>query len=95
VRTIIMLAHELGLQVVAEDTETLHQVNFLRELGCDLAQGYFFSPPVPQEGFEQLLANHFNNRPERWIQSDPGITETGSSLLIDSGCGKAKGTFQL
>ncbi|WP_298447571.1 bifunctional diguanylate cyclase/phosphodiesterase [uncultured Marinobacter sp.] len=43
----IAMAHSLGLQVVAEGVETAAQLTLLRELGCDVAQGYHFSKPVP------------------------------------------------
>ncbi|MGQ0431051.1 MAG: putative bifunctional diguanylate cyclase/phosphodiesterase [Microthrixaceae bacterium] len=52
---VVALAHGLGLQVVAEGVETAEQLERLRELGCDEMQGYFFSPPVSSERFEQLL----------------------------------------
>ncbi len=47
VETIIVLAHSLGLQVVAEGVETPAQADFLRERGCDELQGYLFSAPRP------------------------------------------------
>ncbi len=43
----ISMAHSLGLKVVAEGVETAGQLEFLRALGCDSVQGFFFSPPVP------------------------------------------------
>lgn len=55
VRTIIDLAHNLGMSVVAEGVETDEQLALLRELGCDRGQGYRFSPPVPPEKAEALL----------------------------------------
>ncbi len=58
VRVIIMLAHNLGLKVVAEGTETLEQVNQLKQLGCEMAQGYFFSRPADQEATLQLLRSN-------------------------------------
>jgi diguanylate cyclase len=53
VRSTINLAHELGLQVVAEGIEDSATLDMLRDLGCDYAQGYFISKPVgPSEFFE-------------------------------------------
>ncbi len=57
VRIIVMLAHGLGLKVVAEGVETKVQADMLKDLGCDLAQGYLYSRPVPAETIEQLLSN--------------------------------------
>ena len=56
VATIVMLAHNLGLRVVAEGTETADQLRQLKELHCDFGQGYFFSKPLTPEQAEQLLA---------------------------------------
>jgi diguanylate cyclase (GGDEF)-like protein/PAS domain S-box-containing protein len=55
VSAIIAIAHSLGLQVVAEGVETSEQLAYLRSLGCDAAQGYFFSKPVPAKEFSRLL----------------------------------------
>jgi EAL domain-containing protein (putative c-di-GMP-specific phosphodiesterase class I) len=55
VAAMIALAHRLGLQVTAEGVETAEQLAFLRSNGCDLLQGYLFSPPVPPDRFEDLL----------------------------------------
>lgn len=55
VRSIVMLAHSLGLHVVAEGVENQDQVRLLRELGCELGQGYFFSKPVDDQTIERLL----------------------------------------
>jgi diguanylate cyclase (GGDEF)-like protein/PAS domain S-box-containing protein len=56
VRVIIMLAHSLGLKVVAEGVETQAQLDLLRDLGCERAQGYLFSRPVDHEAILKVLA---------------------------------------
>ena len=55
VKTIIAMAHNLDLKVIAEGVETEGQFEFLTELGCDTVQGYLFSPPVPASDFPALL----------------------------------------
>lgn len=55
VGAIIALAHSLQLRVLAEGVETAAQVDFLRARGCPVAQGYFYSVPVCQERFTELL----------------------------------------
>ncbi len=55
VRVIIMLAHSLGLKVIAEGVETQAQLDLLSHLGCERAQGYLFSRPVDYEAILALL----------------------------------------
>jgi diguanylate cyclase (GGDEF)-like protein/PAS domain S-box-containing protein len=55
VRTIITMAHSLGIQVIAEGVETGEQRDYLLNNGCMYYQGYLFSKPVPIEEFETLL----------------------------------------
>ncbi len=55
VETIVTLAKQLGLQIVAEGVEINDQFDFLRAKGCNYYQGYLFSPPVSEKEFEQLL----------------------------------------
>jgi PAS domain S-box-containing protein len=62
VRIIIMLAHNLGLKVVAEGTETEGQVNLLKQLNCEMAQGYFFSRPADDQAMLKLLASNHSAR---------------------------------
>jgi len=55
VKAMIDLAHALGLEAIAEGVETAGQLERLREMGCDLAQGYYFSRPQPREVIQVLL----------------------------------------
>lgn len=55
VSAIIAMGHALGFQVLAEGTERIEQIEFLKQLNCTMYQGYFKSPPVPAEEFEKLL----------------------------------------
>jgi EAL domain-containing protein (putative c-di-GMP-specific phosphodiesterase class I) len=61
VRAIIVLAHSMGLQVVAEGVETRKQLDFLRSENCDEVQGYFISHPLPTHGLVS------------WLKSTPHI----------------------
>ena len=62
VRIIIMLAHSLGLKVVAEGAETQEHVNLLKQLNCEMVQGYFFSRPATDQAMATLLASDHGTR---------------------------------
>ncbi|RMG00973.1 MAG: EAL domain-containing protein, partial [Acidobacteria bacterium] len=98
VRTIITLAKALGLTVVAEGVENVHQLYQLRELGCQMGQGFLFSKPLPPEMAEKMLLERFNwqhllpapqTQPTRQISSTPPIqtaqlvSQTRSSQMIN------------
>lgn len=55
VSAVVALAHTLGLDVTAEGIETAEQLARLRAVGCDRAQGFYFSPPVPARAIEGVL----------------------------------------
>jgi EAL domain-containing protein (putative c-di-GMP-specific phosphodiesterase class I) len=58
VRTIVSLAHNMHMNVVAEGAEQAHEISMLREMDCDCVQGFYFSRPVPAEDIGSLLAKH-------------------------------------
>ena len=60
VHAAIQMAEFLGLKTIAEGVETEHEANRLRELGCDMIQGYFFSKPLEQSDFEAYLTQGGN-----------------------------------
>jgi diguanylate cyclase (GGDEF)-like protein len=60
--TIISLARNLKMRVIAEGIETKEQMDILKDLECEYAQGYFFSKPIPREEMEQKLTEKF-----RWF----------------------------
>ena len=59
VGAVITLAHGLGMEVVVEGVERPEQLERVRALGADYAQGYLFSPPVDAEAAEALLLRPF------------------------------------
>ncbi len=61
VHTIITLAHNLGLNVIAEGIETEEQLTLLRSLNCEYGQGYFFAKPLLKEDATLLLSRHLLN----------------------------------
>ena len=64
---IIMMAHKLGLKVIAEGVETEQQKQMLIDADCDYAQGYLYARPVPADEFEALLQHQM---PDQYSQID-------------------------
>lgn len=80
-RYLIAMAKELDLTVVTEGVETLKQVNFLTEIGCDIAQGYYFSKPVSLRDFDTLnkKISRFGFRPTEYY---PTFTDVENGVDI-------------
>jgi EAL domain-containing protein (putative c-di-GMP-specific phosphodiesterase class I) len=64
VRSTIRMAHDMGLSVVAEGIEDQRTLNWLLQNGCDLAQGYFISRPLPAEELALWLKTEFPAFPD-------------------------------
>ena len=62
VRTIVGMAHNLNMKLVAEGVETEEQSTLLSGMHCEVAQGYLYSKPLPLEAFEALLADQISGR---------------------------------
>ena len=60
VELILDIARYLKVPVVAEGVETEEQLAMLKNAGCDLVQGYYFSRPLPPEDFEKLIIKEKN-----------------------------------
>ena len=55
IKHLVKMLKNLNFSIVAEGVETVEQMAFLRNVGCDIAQGYFLSKPLPKLEFENLL----------------------------------------
>jgi EAL domain-containing protein (putative c-di-GMP-specific phosphodiesterase class I)/CheY-like chemotaxis protein len=95
-RSIIVMAHHLGMQVVAEGVETESQCEFLRRNMCDQIQGYLLAAPVPPEQMDALLAERLAlpphllrmRKPQRrllLVDDEPNILSALRRLLRGEG----------
>jgi diguanylate cyclase (GGDEF)-like protein/PAS domain S-box-containing protein len=66
---VIALAHSLGLKVVAEGVEQDAQMQYLRSLDCDIAQGYLYGRPMPPDEFRVLMARQIHAAPAQATQN--------------------------
>ncbi len=71
IECVVKMAQELEIETVAEGVETIEQVEFLKSLGCDIAQGYYFAKPMPSTEFTEKIGN---NSFEYTSKSNPNIT---------------------
>lgn len=74
VRVIIMLAHTLGMKVVAEGVETQAQLDLLKEVGCERAQGYLFSRPSDANAISALLQRRCSSTVTEWLANAGSAT---------------------
>lgn len=95
-KTIIAMAHNLNLRVIAEGIETEGQLNYLRLQGCDEMQGFYFSRPLSCHDFEQLIvegrrlyvSEESKGSPERTlllVDDEPNTLSSMQRVLHDEG----------
>lgn len=54
----MLMAKKLNIYTVAEGVESREHIDFLREVGCDIVQGYYYAKPMLVEKFKKLMVNH-------------------------------------
>ncbi|WP_170942369.1 EAL domain-containing protein [Noviherbaspirillum denitrificans] len=79
VRSILAMAHNLGLGTIAEGVENDTQLGYLRKLDCQEIQGFLFSRPLPVEEITQLLRDV-----RRWASPDPLEAASSTVLVVDA-----------
>jgi EAL domain-containing protein (putative c-di-GMP-specific phosphodiesterase class I) len=81
IRSAVDLGHSLGLTVVAEGIETENQAQILTDLGCDIAQGYYYARPMPPEDITT------------WLTSQTAtLADPGAAAPVESQSGHASGS---
>jgi diguanylate cyclase (GGDEF)-like protein/PAS domain S-box-containing protein len=91
VRTVVTLGHTLGLRLIAEGVETAAQAAQLRELGCELGQGYHFAEPLTGEEADLLLAG----APRTGAAGRLSGTGSGATLAPDQAAPAILRTLQI
>ncbi len=75
VRSVLFMANEFGMDVIAEGVETMEQLHYLRQLDCTTIQGYLFSRPLPKADFESALK-------ERQVSAVEAMSVTAHQLTV-------------
>ena len=83
VGSVILMAHELGVQTVAEGVETEEHLDFLLEHDCDLSQGYLHSPPLPPQEAERWMRSHGAQERLDEVEAPPEQVLSGSVARAD------------
>jgi EAL domain-containing protein (putative c-di-GMP-specific phosphodiesterase class I)/GGDEF domain-containing protein len=84
VGSVILMAHELGVQTVAEGVETEEHLDFLLAHNCDLSQGYLHSPPLPADEAERWLRSHGAQERLDEVAAPPDPILAGGVVLADA-----------
>jgi EAL domain-containing protein (putative c-di-GMP-specific phosphodiesterase class I) len=70
VKAVISLAHDLGKEIVAEGVETMEQAELLKDLACDMLQGYLFAKPLPAVAAGDYIRSHLPAFPKLVVGGD-------------------------
>ena len=74
--SVLRMAKWLGIPVIAEGVETVEQYEFLRSIGCEYTQGFYFAKPMPRAEFENFVnSNPVPQHPERYVLSTADISD--------------------
>jgi len=60
IKAIVNMSHSLNIEVIAEGAETLDQVNYLKQIGCDYVQGFYFGKPMSLDELQSRIKTHRN-----------------------------------
>ena len=86
IELIIDIADHLGVPVIAEGVETEEQLTALKNMGCDMVQGYYFSKPVPAPQFERFILEKLESEKERGsLSNDKRSSENGETVSASDG----------
>ena len=78
--SVISLAHELNRTAIVEGVETERDAMWLRQLGCEFAQGFYFSPPLAPDDALKFIASHFQAMsPKRQWIADERAASSGAT----------------
>jgi diguanylate cyclase (GGDEF)-like protein/PAS domain S-box-containing protein len=86
-RSIIALAHELGKEVVAEGVETAADASYLRSIGCEFGQGYYYGEPMAAKDVDSLLAalaSHRKRKQRERARAAPNDAPTGLEVQVQT-----------
>ena len=86
-KSIIALAHELGKEVVAEGVETANDAAYLRSIGCEFGQGFYYGEPMSAKDVGQLLAMLANHRKQKQRSTPQGNAAPGGGELAPQSTG--------
>jgi len=90
IKAVISLAHGLGIKVIGEGVEQKSQYEFLRDMGCDMVQGYYFSRPLLADDITHLLARspimQATHKQAEFAGTDEVVTSDTGSILNIANC---------